>query len=65
MTRIEAFEILGFRAHQPPSQDEIKKAYRAGAMRWHPDRRQNHSRKEEATENFQKLQEAFDLLSGK
>lgn len=32
------------------------------AMRWHPDRPQNHARAEEATGMFQASKEAFDYL---
>jgi len=40
--------------------DEIKKAYRKQALRWHPDK--NRHRMEEATNHFQKISEAFDTL---
>jgi len=40
--------------------DEIKKAYRKQALRWHPDK--NRHRLEEATNKFQKISEAFDTL---
>ena len=35
------------------------------ALQWHPDRAQNHSRQEEAKENFQKVQWRVNLFSKK
>lgn len=45
-----------------PSQDEIRKAYKKAALRWHPDRRQNHDKAEEAKERFQEVRAAFEFL---
>ena len=42
------------------SQDDIKRAYRKGALRWHPDKNQNNQ--EEATRKFQDLQKAYEVL---
>lgn len=44
------------------SADDIKKAYRKGALRWHPDRHQGKA-KEEAEEKFKELQKAHEVLS--
>ena len=38
-------------------------AYRKQALRWHPDRRQNHDKPEEAGQKFNAAKEAFDFLS--
>src|SRR5665213_2603297 len=43
------------------SADEIKKAYRTEALRWHPDR--NPSNKEGAEVKFKELQEAYSVIS--
>jgi DnaJ family protein B protein 4 len=43
------------------SDDEIKKAYKKAALKWHPDR--NGHQKELATENFKKISEAYEILS--
>lgn len=43
------------------TQDEIKKAYRRLAMKWHPDR--NPDRKEEATAKFKEIAHAYQILS--
>nr|CAB3238882.1 ZF(U1like)-8 Zn-finger (U1-like)-8 [Phallusia mammillata] len=43
------------------SEDEIKKAYRKRALKWHPDKNIDNS--EEATEQFRLIQAAYDVLS--
>ena len=44
------------------SEDEIKKAYRKLAMKYHPDRNQGNK---EAEEKFKEVQKAYDTLSDK
>lgn len=48
------------------SQDEIKKAYRRMAMKYHPDKVSTlgEEAKAQATERFRKVKEAYDLLMG-
>ena len=43
------------------SQDEIKRAYRRLAMKWHPDKNQDN--KEEAEKQFKEIGEAYDILT--
>lgn len=43
------------------SDDDIKRAYRRQALRWHPDK--NPDNKEEAEERFKKIAEAYEVLS--
>lgn len=43
------------------SQDQIKKAYRRMAMKWHPDK--NHGNEEEAQTRFQEVSTAYEVLS--
>lgn len=46
-----------------PSKHAIQKAYRAAAMRWHPDRFQGNERKRlEAEEHFKRIQAAYQAL---
>lgn len=52
------YDILG--VSENASRDEIRKAYRREAMKWHPDRSGNSP---EATERFQQAAEAYRVLS--
>src|SRR4051794_41645268 len=52
------YEVLG--VSKSASQDEIKKAYRELARKWHPDRNPDD---EGAEERFKEIQQAYDALS--
>jgi molecular chaperone DnaJ len=52
------YEVLGVK--KDASQDEIKKAYRELARKWHPDRNPDD---EQAEERFKEIQQAYDALS--
>lgn len=52
------YDVLG--VPRSSSAEEIKKAYRRGAMEWHPDR--NPERHAEAEERFKELTEAYSVL---
>lgn len=54
------YEVLG--AHKNASLDEIKKAYRELALKFHPDR-VPHEQKKEAEEKFKDISEAYAVLS--
>src|SRR2546421_11402739 len=52
------YEVLG--VSKSASQDEIKKAYRDLARKWHPDRNPDDK---QAEERFKEIQQAYDALS--
>lgn len=53
------YEILG--VEKNASDNDIKKAYRKLAMKWHPDKNPND--KQHATEQFKKISEAYEVLA--
>jgi len=59
-TKRDYYEILG--ANKSASLDEIKKAYRELALRYHPDRVPAEQKKE-AEEKFKEISEAYAVLS--
>jgi curved DNA-binding protein len=60
MASKDYYEMLG--VGKNASDEEIKRAYRKLAMKYHPDRNQN---KKEAEERFKELNEAYAVLSDK
>ena len=55
------YEVLG--VAQSATVGEIKKCYRAQALKWHPDKHAGSERLAEATEMFKQVQEAYEVLS--
>jgi len=55
------YEILGVTKNAEPQ--TIKKAYRKLALKWHPDRARNGSKKEDFETIFKKIVEAYEVLS--
>jgi len=57
------YEILG--VDKNATQDQIKKAYRKAAIKWHPDKfsKKSEAERKEAEEMFKKIAEANDVLS--
>ncbi|XP_059199921.1 dnaJ homolog subfamily B member 6-like [Centropristis striata] len=56
---VDYYQVLGVR--RDSSADDIKKAYRKLALRWHPDK--NPENKEDAEKKFKELSEAYEVLS--
>lgn len=52
------YEVLGIA--RDASEDELKKAYKKQALKWHPDK--NCDNVEVAKENFQLVQQAYEVL---
>uniref|UniRef100_A0A8B9LTN5 J domain-containing protein n=1 Tax=Astyanax mexicanus TaxID=7994 RepID=A0A8B9LTN5_ASTMX len=55
---VDYYDVLG--VSRSASQDDIKKAYRKLALRWHPDK--NPDNKEEAERKFKEIAEAYEVL---
>ncbi|WP_178392254.1 J domain-containing protein [Burkholderia sp. SRS-W-2-2016] len=53
------YDTLGVPAHA--TDEEIKRAYRKAAMKWHPDR--NHGAEDTARAAFQEIKDAYAILS--
>ena len=57
-TKRDYYEVLG--VHRGATEDELKKAYRRLAIKYHPDKNQGDT---EAEERFKELSEAYQVLS--
>ena len=58
MSKRDFYEILG--VNKSSSQDEIKKAYRKVAIKYHPDKNPDNKA---AEEKFKEAAEAYEVLS--
>ena len=59
MSKRDYYEVLG--VEKTATADEIKKAYRKLAKKYHPDANSDH--KEEAEKKFKEIAEAYETLS--
>ena len=57
---MDPYKVLG--VSPDASEDEIKKAYRKLSRKYHPDANMNTPYKEEAEENFKKVQQAYEAI---
>jgi len=55
------YDVLG--VEKSATEQEVKKAYRRLALKWHPDK--NPNSKDEADKKFKEISEAYDILSDK
>jgi molecular chaperone DnaJ len=58
MAKRDYYEVLG--VNKDCAEDELKKAYRRLAMKWHPDRNPDNPK---AEEHFKEAKEAYEILS--
>src|SRR5512142_2384217 len=57
MAKKDYYEVLG--VNRDASEDDLKKAYRKLAMKWHPDRNPDNPK---AEEHFKEAKEAYEVL---
>jgi molecular chaperone DnaJ len=57
MAKRDYYEVLG--VNRDASEEDVKKAYRRHAMKWHPDRNPDNPK---AEENFKEAKEAYEVL---
>src|SRR5688500_15961862 len=57
MAKRDYYEVLG--VNKDASEDDLKKAYRRLAMKWHPNRNPDNPK---AEENFKEAKEAYEVL---
>jgi DnaJ family protein B protein 4 len=56
---LDYYKILG--VDKGASDDDLKKAYRKLAMKWHPDK--NPTNKKEAENKFKQISEAYEVIT--
>lgn len=57
--KVDFYEVLGVK--EDATDEEIKRAYKKLAVKWHPDKNQDN--KKEAEEKFKAISEAYSVLS--
>ena len=61
MTQDKYYTLLGLKKEDHPNTEQIKKAYKRAALKWHPDR--NSKNKTQAEEKFKQINQAYEILS--
>ncbi|XP_014675308.1 PREDICTED: dnaJ homolog subfamily B member 6-like [Priapulus caudatus] len=61
MTIPDCYEVLGLR--RDATDEEIKRAYRQMALRWHPDKNRGGASEAVAEARFKQISEAYEMLS--
>eukprot|EP00605_Chrysophyceae_sp_TOSAG23-4_P000530 GSChrysophyteH1.ASY1.ANO1.599.1 assembled CDS len=63
--RPDLYKILGVTQGERATEAEIKKAYKKGALKWHPDRHSSKGevQRKEAETKFKEISDAFELLT--
>ncbi|GAB69369.1 40kDa heat shock protein [Plasmodium cynomolgi strain B] len=59
--KIDYYNVLG--VPRDATENDIKKAYKKLAMKWHPDKHLDEKDKKAAEEKFKVISEAYDVLS--
>ena len=59
MSKKDYYEVLG--VNKDASENEIRRAYKKLAVKWHPDKHPDN--KKEAEEKFKEISEAYSVLS--
>ncbi len=59
----DLYELLELSKGKKSSVEEIKRAYKKLALRFHPDKAKTDDEREESTEKFQKISFAYSILS--
>ncbi|MCK4615134.1 MAG: DnaJ domain-containing protein, partial [Thermoplasmata archaeon] len=63
MPKRDYYDVLG--VSRNASEEEIKKAYRRLARKYHPDKYQDENEKKKAEEKFKEISEAYEVLADK
>ena len=63
MSNKEYYKLLNLNVKNNPSACDIKKAYKKAALKWHPDRCKDKSKKKSFEKKFKDIGKAYEVLS--